>query len=203
MTDDTGIPAEKRIDQSLTQLGRLTDAVKAEFDLITARIGWFMTSQAFVTAAFVVTLANADAIGRDHAPTLVLLKYALPIIGVIASYLVHVAVAAAHRATVRLKRDRDARIEALPDRLRITLISSSDRIHQEGNLPARVLPTIVGAFWTVALLSLLPWPSSPFLAAADGRPQGAADRAAPDASRARFSAPPAAPDAPTTRGTTR
>ncbi len=119
-------------------------------------------------AAFVVTLANADAIGRDHAPTLVLLKYALPIIGVIASYLVHVAVAAAHRATVRLKRDRDARIEALPDRLRITLISSSDRIHHEGNLPARVLPTIVGAFWTVALLSLLPWPSSPFLGAANG-----------------------------------
>ena len=196
--DDPDLPAEKRIDQSLVQLGRLTDAVKAEFDLITARIGWFMTSQAFVTAAFVVTLANADAIGRDHAATLLLLKYALPVIGVVASCLVHVAVAAAHRATVRLKRDRDTRIEALPPRLRIALISSSDRIHHEGNLPARVLPAIVGAFWTVALLSLLPWPASPFPVAATAVRAGVAD-----GPRAPFSAPPAAPDAPTTRGTSR
>ena len=143
----------------LTQIGRLCEAIKAEFDLVGVRMTWLVTSEAFLFAAFATCVMNLK--GKDHAlPTTIrLLIGMLPILGMIIALLVHIAIRAAHRATERLKADREALMGALPAHLRISLISSRDPEHSAGNLPAKNIPMLIVVVWLLILLSLPmpPW----------------------------------------------
>ena len=143
----------------LIQIGRLCEAIKAEFDLIGVRMTWLVTSQAFMFAAFANCVSNLRSGGQTLPTTMRLLIGVLPVLGMIIALLVHIAIRAAHRATDRLKRDREALMHALPPNLQISLISSRDPEHSAGNLPAKNIPMVIIVVWLLVLLSLPmpPW----------------------------------------------
>jgi hypothetical protein len=137
----------------LIQIGHLSEAVKVEFELVAARIGWFVASQAFLLAAYAQVVAN------DHwrsRPPLIVIAYAVPIIGIVASVLVRIGVEAAHSAAAKAKHQRDASISLLPMHLRYTLVPVDSKLHLAGNLPASLLPTVVIVFWFSVLAALVP-----------------------------------------------
>lgn len=146
--------ANIEIGHLLTQIGKLSDAIRTEFDLVTARMGWLVTAEAFISAAFV---AAATAFPLEKGAFLSLLTYlvfALPLLGIVLAFTVLIAIQAAHTAAERLKEDRDKIMQQLPEGLRIVLVASRDPEHLQGNLPARILPPTIIIFWIIALFSL-------------------------------------------------
>lgn len=141
----------------LGQVSRLSDAIKAEFDLIAARMTWLLSSQAFLIAAFATSLAAADSPHPDYQFVVRYLIYGLPFFGTAVCVLVALAIAAAHKVASRLKDQRDDFLSSVPQILRIDLVSSRDPEHVVGNLPAKVVPWLFAALWAVPII-LLPWP---------------------------------------------
>lgn len=140
--------------ERLAQIDQLSNAVKTEFELVTARVGWFAGSQAFIVAAFAQVVASGGWSPVTAPAVLKLLAYGLPLVGIAASLVVHIAVGAAHEAAVEFKNQRDASIARLPATLQYRLIPHWHSLHLRGNLPARTLPTLVAVFWVAALASL-------------------------------------------------
>jgi hypothetical protein len=151
---------EKKIDNNiklsdrLTQLSRLTEAIKAEFDLIGMRVGWLSASEAFIFAAFATIVSNYNS-DMHFACAAKYMAVALPILGVLLALVVAFSVYAAHSAADRLKRLRDEFINSLPEEIRITLISVDDIEHKRGNIPSKAIPILIVCVWLGALLSLL------------------------------------------------
>ena len=143
----------------LIQIGRLSEALKAEFDLVGTRMTWLVTSQAFLFTAFATAASNV----KDDQPLLLsALKFlvcAIPVVATAIAVLVALALHAAHSVAVRIKNDRDKLILTLPERLQIRLVSSRDKEHSRGNLPAVCIPWILASAWVGAVLSLPmpPW----------------------------------------------
>jgi hypothetical protein len=106
---------DKKIDQLLTQIGRLSDATRTEFDLVTARVGWFLTSEAFLCASFVAAAVNYPAKRHGLQTSFGYLLLALPVLGMALALLVGIAVSVAHKAAAARKDDRDAMMKRLPE----------------------------------------------------------------------------------------
>lgn len=139
----------------LTQIGRLSDAVKAEFDLVGTRMTWLVISQSFMFATFATAVANASGKNQEFSASLKYLVGMIPILGVIVAVLVALAIRVAHKVASDMKNQRDNLIKYLPVNLQITLVSSSDKAHIIGNLSAAYLPWMFALAWGGALLSLL------------------------------------------------
>jgi hypothetical protein len=151
--------SEKELPHVLTQIGRLSDAIKAEFDLIGTRMIWLVTSQSFLFAAFAATVSSLKGDKPFLTTTVRYLIGALPTMGVVFSGIVAVAIYAAQSAITKLKNGRDEMMATLPPNLQVRLISVADIEHKRGNLPPRYIPLALGAAWIGAVLSLPmpPW----------------------------------------------
>ena len=134
----------------LTQIARLADGVKSEFDLIGGRMTWLMISESFIFSAFVTAIASYRV---DHPlrHSLLYLIWVLPVIGMVLTVCVYAAILAAHRAIAILKSQRDHMIEKLPSLLRIDLISNSSRAQWWGNLPTYLIPPLLFLTWAIGL----------------------------------------------------
>lgn len=144
----------------LTQIGRLCEAIKAEFDLIGVRMTWLVTSESFMFAAFATCIANLTTTkGLILATALRYLAVALPVFGAIVAILVWIGIRAAHSVVIRIKKEREELMNTLPEHLRIELVHSRDSEHKDGNLPAAWIPWLIVVLWAGALLSLPmpPW----------------------------------------------
>ena len=144
----------------LTQIERLSEAVKTEFDLVGTRMTWLVTSQSFLFVAFATSVSNLKSTEPILRVTLGTLVVLVPIMGAAFAVLVGIALRAAHKVCIRLKDDRDKLMSSLPIELRVRLVSSKDDEHSFGNLPANVIPWILVFVWGVLLASLCwaPWP---------------------------------------------
>jgi len=142
------------IPHALTQIARLAEGVKAEFDLIAGRMSWLVIAESFIFSAFATAIASYRS---DHnlAGALRYLIYIMPLVGMLLAVCVYVAILAAHRAVDTLKGQRDRMIECLPTRLRIDLISKRSREQRWGNLPTHVIPPVLFLVWAGALASML------------------------------------------------
>ena len=92
-------PTEESLDR---RLGRLDAQIKIEFDLIGHRVSWLLVSNSFLFTALAVALNNTS----NDTVKLRLVNAALwclPTIGLFSSFLVVLAVAAAHNVIKDLK----------------------------------------------------------------------------------------------------
>jgi hypothetical protein len=151
MNDREPSASDFAIANVLTQIGALSQAIGAEFELVTARMGWLVTSEAFLFAAFAASVAAYTQISQALPSLTRLLLLALPVIGIALALLVKIAIGAAHSATTRLKQQREKLLKTLPEALQIELVSSRDAEHMLGNLPPIVIPWIFVGFWVMVL----------------------------------------------------
>jgi hypothetical protein len=129
----TGAFEPADVPHALAQIARLGEMLKAEFDLIAARMSWLMISESFIFSAF----ATAAASYRPDHPMVGVLRYlgwVLPFVGMFLAAIVYAALLAAQSAVVVMKRQRDRMMAGLPPQLRIDLISADSRQNWWGNL---------------------------------------------------------------------
>ncbi len=149
------IYSEKDIPHALTQITALSAAIQMEFELVTARMGWLLVSEAFIIAAYQGTVIYYSQI-KEFSPFVVIwLLTGFPFVGIAILLIVHVAIRAAHNAASDSKDERTAMMKKLPENLRITLVSSRDVNHAFGNLPAQSIPWMFLAFWMGLLIATL------------------------------------------------
>jgi hypothetical protein len=147
--DDAFLPDD--IPHALSQITRLHEGVKAEFDLIASRMSWLMIAESFIFSAFGTAVANYRP---DHplARELDYLIVVLPFVGMLLAVCVYVSILAAHRALDSLKTQRERMLKRLPRELWVDLISSRTRVQWWGNLPTHVLPPVLFLIWVGALV---------------------------------------------------
>ena len=138
----------------LSQIARLGEGLKAEFDLIAGRMSWLVIAESFIFSAFATVTASYRP---DHplAGVLRYLGWILPFIGMFMAACVYVAILAALSAVHTLKDQRDPMMAGLPSRLRIDLISAHSREQLWGNLPIHTIPPVLLLVWAVAYVFLL------------------------------------------------
>jgi hypothetical protein len=141
------------IPYALTQIARLAEGVKWEFDLIASRMSWLVIAESFIFSAFATGVASSRP---DHpqAAGLGYLIRVMPVVGMFMARFVYMAILAAHRAIFILKTQREAKIDRLPVQLRIDLIAAGSRVQWWGNLPIHTIPPLLFAVWARALATL-------------------------------------------------
>lgn len=149
--------SDSELPHVLTQIARLSDAVKAEFDLIGTRMTWLVVSQSFMFATFTAAASNGG-----HGNFATVLKYfvcMIPILGATVACLVGSSIVTAHSVAISMKEQRDKFICNLPAYLEIKLVSSRDKAHKYGNLPAKFVPWLFSVAWVGAIvfLPMPPW----------------------------------------------
>ena len=138
----------------LSQIARLGEGLKAEFDLIAGRMSWLVIAESFIFSAF----ATATASYRPDHPLAGLLRYLgwiLPFVGMFMAACVYVAILAALSAVHTLKNQRDRMMAGLPSQLRIDLISAHSREQLWGNLPTHTIPALLFVVWAVAYVFVI------------------------------------------------
>ena len=138
------------VPNALAQIARLGEVLKAEFDLVAARMSWLVIAESFIFSAFATALA---AYRPDH-PLVGVLRYlgwVLPFVGMSLAASVYVALLAGLSAIRTLKRQRDQMIAGLPPQLRIDLISLRSRQEWWGNVPTLVIPPLLFLIWAAGL----------------------------------------------------
>ena len=140
----------------LAQIARLGEVLKAEFDLVAARMSWLVIAESFIFSAF----ATVGASYRPDHPLGGVLRYlawVLPFVGMFLAACVFVAIFAAVSAVGALKRQRDRMMAGLPPQLRIDLISARSRQEWWGNLPTLVIPPVLFLIWAIAFAAWWWW----------------------------------------------
>jgi hypothetical protein len=152
--DDVIVFEPGDVQHVLSQIARLGEGLKAEFDLIAGRMSWLVISESFIFSAFATAIANYRP---DHPAVggLRFLVWVLPFVGIFLTIFVYVAILAALSAIDKLKRQRDRMMAGLPAHLRIDLISAQSPQEWWGDLPARVLPPALFLVWALAYLFAL------------------------------------------------
>jgi hypothetical protein len=146
--------AEADIVHGIIQLGRLTDAVRAELDLIGMRLTWLVISESFLFSAFAVSVPTYNS-SPNLSGVSVYILWTMPLVGMLLAGCVYVAILAALRAGKRLMEQRDQLMERLPEHLRISLISSGSQEYWWGNVPPTAIPPIIFLLWLGAFIGLL------------------------------------------------
>ena len=142
------------VPNALTQIGRLGEGIKAEFDLIMGRMSWLVIAESFIFSAFATVIVNFRA---DHPLVGVMgyLAWVLPFVGMFLAATVYLAIVAALGAIVALKKQRERMMARLPSHLQIDLISAGSRIQWWGNVPAHVIPPVLFIVWAAGLVLAL------------------------------------------------
>jgi hypothetical protein len=132
----------------------LSEAIRTEFELISSRISWLVTSEAFIFAAFstLVACSSHEITTLQHTRNLLL--QLLPILGLALSIVAMIALQAANKAIIKLKSKRDEMLEYYPKNIKLPLISSNDIEHCLGNIPSIVLPLLFMIIWILLYYSV-------------------------------------------------
>jgi uncharacterized membrane protein YedE/YeeE len=131
----------------LAQLQRLDNAVEKEFTLVSDRMTWLVISESFIFGGY-ASAVNSYDVQAPLRRLIIGFLLGLPVLGTAIAVTAWLAIAAAHRAAEGLKRQRED-IEPLIPGPPVKLVSSNDRSHSAGNVPARWLPGIFVVIWTL------------------------------------------------------
>lgn len=138
------------------RLLRLDARIRNQFDLITSRTGWLLTSHAFLLTALAATL-NVPAGHPSAAQTSMrgALLLLLPVVGTTTSFVVWKAIMAAYVIVGELKQARDVLLFTMSQQYGYELTTgqmySAVRIGW-GDFPPKILPLIMLAVWTILLV---------------------------------------------------
>jgi hypothetical protein len=150
------------------QFSSLADAVSvasyveqilaAENTLIVNRLSWLFLSQSFCISAFVlIEIAFAQ---KWESPNLRVLRFAVPVLGIICCAVVGLATWAGTFESTRLANQRARLVQYInehtPAQIPNLGATSEMRDHiwtqHAGSLPNRLLPAVLGAFWIIMLI---------------------------------------------------
>lgn len=135
------------------RLVRLDLRIRSQFDLISSRTGWLLTSHAFMLAAMGATL-NANVAERmpTHDWMRTFLLWALPALGLLTSVLVWRSVLAAYRIVRGLKNARRRLLKICRREFEYELTGLRKADVRDGDLPPKVFPCALGFIWSVLLV---------------------------------------------------
>ena len=132
------------------RIKRLDDQIRVEFDLIGHRMTWLVISQSFLFSAVSLTvnnLVNPSAVKISE-----LLRWLIPIIGIITCSSVGLATFAALSVITNLKEQRDNLEDKAKDDLELIGVRITSWEHKIGNIPSLILPWILCIAWLLVLL---------------------------------------------------
>jgi hypothetical protein len=145
-------------EESLSRrLVRLDTRIKNQFDLISSRTGWLLTSQAFLLAAFGAVLNKSTDVSTPPAFELIrnVSFFSMPIVGMLLCALVHVSVFAAYDAIAELKDHRSKLLSFAYETFKYENTEPSAYITKRGDLPPKVFPSIMFGIWAVMLILVI------------------------------------------------
>jgi hypothetical protein len=150
----TTVPSEESMCRRLV---RLDTRIKNQFDLITSRTGWLLTSQAFLFAAFGTILNRSTEVTSPPAIELIRVVsfLSMPVVGMLACILVNASVHAAYDAVAELKDHRLALMRIASERFGYENTEPSTLITSRGDLPPKVLPGIMFVIWAAMLVLVI------------------------------------------------
>lgn len=134
----------------LGQLQRLDAAIHKEYTLVSDRMSWMVTSESFISTAFIIATVNYKS-PFALKPVAACFLVVMPLLGIFLAAIVARAIHAAHRAANRLKNERDQLEQKLPASIRIKPVSSKDPENNAGNLPPTYVPFVLIFVWAVLL----------------------------------------------------
>ncbi|GGY16634.1 hypothetical protein GJV26_22240 [Massilia dura] len=134
------------------RLLRLDSRIRNQFDLITSRTGWLLTSHAFLFTAVAATLngmvGTASASQMTMRAAILLL---LPVIGAVSSFLVQRSVTAAYAIVEDVKKARDALLDYMCQMYGYECTNSrmfANAHFTWGDLPPKVFPVMMLIVWS-------------------------------------------------------
>lgn len=131
----------------------------AEYQWIQSRLSWLFISQSFcITAYTVLSIATTERLLQSRSISS--LRLGLPIFGIISCVLVGIAVLAAARLARRLATQRHSTLQYINENTPVIFPTAGHGAdpavrggtYWAGELPHRVLPWILAAFWILQLV---------------------------------------------------
>ncbi len=134
---------------------QLSAQIDREFDLLGHRVNWLLMGNAFLfTAMAIISNKNPNGV----FPYQKILRYALPIIGLIICIISFVSIKSALKIVKEWKVNRktieDKLVKSLDITFGLTNPPTSDS-HFNGNIPYWILPGCIGIVWILILSNLL------------------------------------------------
>jgi hypothetical protein len=157
-------PAFKRKNKLLSsdehthrRLIRLDSRIRNQFDLITSRTGWLLTSQAFLLTAFAALLnALADKdfneISFDFYFIQVFIFVIIPVLGFALCIMINTSITAAYSAIDTLKNHRIQLLSEASNKYRYENTEPSSDVTKAGDRPPKFFPIILALLWLTLLL---------------------------------------------------
>ena len=146
-----GADAEVR---AYRQLSRVDSRIRAEQDYISSRIGWLFSSHAFLFIALAALVSQPPTSVSRLRVIRTVMMIALPLIGVISSYLIWQAIRAAFHVLSSCRDLRRGLEGLLARQFQCSVVTPIARRLKAGDRPPMWLPLILGAVWLL-LLSLI------------------------------------------------
>lgn len=146
-----GADAEVR---AYRQLSRVDSRIRAEHEYISSRIGWLFSSHAFLFIALATLLSQPPTSLTQLRVIRTVMMIALPIIGVISSYLIWQAIRAAFHVLSSCRDLRRGLEGLLASQFQSSVVTPIARRLKAGDRPPLWLPLILGVVWLL-LLSLI------------------------------------------------
>ena len=146
-----GADAEAR---AYRQLSRVDSRIRAEHDYVSSRIGWLFSSHAFLFIALASLLSQPPTSLSRLRIIRTVMMIALPLIGVISSYLIWQAIRAAYHVLSSCRDLRHGLEGLLVRQFQYSIATFIAQRLRAGDRPPMWLPIILGAVWLL-LLSLI------------------------------------------------
>ena len=146
-----GADAEVR---AYRQLSRVDTRIRDEHDYISSRIGWLFSSHAFLFIALASLLSQPPTSLSGLRVIRTVMMIALPLIGVISSYLIWQAIRAAFHVLSSCRELRRSLEGLLATQFQDSVVTPIAQRLKAGDRPPMWLPLILGAVWLL-LLSLI------------------------------------------------
>jgi hypothetical protein len=146
-----GADAEVRANR---QLSRVDSRIRDEHDYISSRIGWLFSSHAFLFIALASLLSQPPTSLSGLRVIRTVMMIALPLIGVISSYLIWQAIRAAVHVLSSCRELRRSLEGLLATQFQDSVVTPIAQRLKAGDRPPMWLPLILGAVWLL-LLSLI------------------------------------------------
>ena len=144
------------------RLLRLDSRIRNQFDLITSRTGWLLTSHAFLLGAIAATLNAGDshAAGAAHQMMRSFMLITLPLIGLISSGYVWRSVVGAYHIVDKVKKARFELLDVMTVKFGYELTDGDEKDVKAGDRPPKIFPWLLGVVWLgilgFAVLGLIP-----------------------------------------------
>jgi hypothetical protein len=139
-------------ERAYRRLSNVDSRIRNEYDFISSRTGWLLASHAFLFTGLAVLLTQPPTSLPRLRTIRTVMMIALPLIGVLSSYLIWQAVRGAYHV-LRLHQDLSRELESLLARhFRYSFAAPRQRDLKAGERPPIWLPLILGTVWLLLLL---------------------------------------------------